>query len=177
MAVGTATTVANARAIEAVGLDAVIASGSDAGGHRGAFLRPVRESLVGTFSLVPQVADAVKIPVVAAGGIADRRGVQAAVALGADGIQVGTGFLATAESGASNGHRALLGTPKAETTILTRLFSGRPARGIPNRLTTELAHAEDDVPPYPLQNALMRPLRSAVAARGDTDYTRQSPPD
>jgi nitronate monooxygenase len=168
--IGTATTVDEAVAIEAAGLDAVVASGSDAGGHRGAFLRPVAESLVGTFSLIPQVADAVSIPVVAAGGIADRRGVAAALALGADGVQVGTGFLATEESAASAAHRAALHGPGAKVTVLTRLFSGRPARAIRNGLIRELSHAEADVPAYPVQSALMRPLRAAAAERGLADY-------
>ncbi|POH65856.1 2-nitropropane dioxygenase [Cryobacterium zongtaii] len=168
--IGTATTVAEARVIEASGLDAVIASGSDAGGHRGAFLSPVEESLVGTFSLIPQVADAVDIPVVAAGGVADRRGILAAHALGADGVQIGTGFLATAESGASDVHRKMLASSDAETTVLTRLFSGRHARGIVNSLIRELSAEEGAVPPYPLQNALMQPLRKAAAQLGESDY-------
>lgn len=168
--IGTATTVAEARAVEAAGLDAVVASGSDAGGHRGAFLRPVADSLVGTFSLTPQVVDAVNIPVIAAGGIADRRGVLAAYALGAEGVQVGTGFLATAQSGASDVHREKLASTDAETTVLTRLFSGRHARGIVNALIRDLASEEATVPPYPVQNALMQPLRKAAARLGNSDY-------
>ncbi|MDI6104934.1 nitronate monooxygenase [Actinoplanes sp. NEAU-A12] len=164
---GTATTVDEAVAIEAAGLDVVIASGSDAGGHRGAFLRPVTESLVGTFSLVPQVVDAVGIPVLAAGGITDRRGVAAARALGADGVQVGTGFLATVESGASAAHKAALAGSDARVTALTRLFSGRHARAIVNGLMREMAAEEETVPAYPVQNVLMQPLRRAAAARGD----------
>lgn len=143
-AAGTATTVDEAVALEAAGLDAVVASGNDAGGHRGAFLRPVHESLVGTFSLIPQVADA--------------RGVRAALTLGADGVQIGTAFLATRESGASQAHKDLLGGLRARVTVLTRLFSGRLARGIPNRVTRELAAAEGQVPAYPIQNALMQPF-------------------
>ncbi|MFI8822759.1 NAD(P)H-dependent flavin oxidoreductase [Streptomyces sp. NPDC053431] len=168
--IGTATTVAEAVALEAAGVDAVVASGSDAGGHRGAFLRPVRESLVGTFSLVPQVVDAVAVPVVAAGGIADGRGVAAALALGADAVQIGTGFLAARESGASPAHRRALGTPEARTTVLTRLFSGRTARGIPNRFVREMAAHEEHVPPYPLQNVLMRPIRRAAAEQERPEY-------
>ena len=167
--IGTATTVAEAVAIETAGFDAVVASGSDAGGHRGAFLRPVEESLVGTFSLVPQVADAVSIPVIAAGGIADGRGVAAALTLGASGVQIGTGFLATAESNASAPHRAALASPAATVTVLTRLFSGRHARAIQNAFTRELAAAERDVPGYPLQNSLMLPIRRAAAAAGNAD--------
>ncbi|ARF73202.1 2-nitropropane dioxygenase [Kitasatospora albolonga] len=166
---GTATTVDEAVALEAAGLDAVVASGSDAGGHRGAFLRPVAESLVGTFSLVPQVVDAVSVPVVAAGGIADARGVAAALALGADAVQVGTGFLATAESGAPAVHKRALHSPEARTTVLTRLYSGRPARGIPNRFVREMAAHEEAVPPYPLQSLLMQPVRVAAAAQDRPD--------
>ncbi|MFD0201068.1 MULTISPECIES: NAD(P)H-dependent flavin oxidoreductase [Saccharothrix] len=168
--IGTATTVDEAVAVEAAGLDIVVASGSDAGGHRGAFLRPVAESLVGTFSLVPQVVDAVSIPVVAAGGIADRRGVRAAHALGAAGVQVGTGFLATTQSGASLVHKAALTGPDARITVLTRLFSGRHARAIINPLIRELTAEEATVPEYPVQNALMQPLRRAAAARDDSRY-------
>ncbi|WP_411111892.1 NAD(P)H-dependent flavin oxidoreductase [Streptomyces sp. c-19] len=167
--IGTATTVEEAVALEQSGVDAIVASGSDAGGHRGAFLRPVRESLVGTFSLVPQVADAVSVPVIAAGGIADGRGVAAALALGADAVQIGTGFLATRESGASEVHRRTLGTPESRTTVLTRLFSGRTARGIPNLFVRDMAAYEDEVPPYPVQNALMQPIRRAAAAAGRAD--------
>ncbi|WP_405178690.1 nitronate monooxygenase [Nocardia sp. NBC_01377] len=167
--VGTATTVDEAVAVEAAGMDAVVASGSDAGGHRGAFLRPVRESLVGTFSLIPQVAQAISIPVVAAGGIADGRGIAAAMLLGADAVQIGTGFLATEQSGASAVHRATLRSPAARTTVLTRLFSGRTARGIVNRFTREMAEFEADVPAYPAQNALMTPIRATAAQRGDAE--------
>ncbi|TDC65946.1 2-nitropropane dioxygenase [Micromonospora sp. KC207] len=168
--IGTATTVDEAVAVEAAGLDAVVASGSDAGGHRGAFLRPVAESLVGTFSLVPQVVDAVDIPVIAAGGIADHRGVTAALALGAEGVQIGTGFLATTQSGASPVHKAALTSPDARITVLTRLFSGRHARAIINPLIRELTAEEANVPEYPVQNALMQPLRRAAAARDDPRY-------
>ncbi|GIH94266.1 NAD(P)H-dependent flavin oxidoreductase [Planobispora siamensis] len=167
--IGTATTVDEAVALEQAGLDAIVASGSDAGGHRGAFLRPVGESLVGTFSLVPQIADAVSVPVIAAGGIADGRGVAAAITLGAHGVQIGTGFLATRESGASTLHKAALHTPAARVTVLTRLFSGRLARAIPNRFVREMAAFEAEVPPYPVQNALMLGLRREAGRRGLAD--------
>ncbi|WP_283135794.1 NAD(P)H-dependent flavin oxidoreductase [Rhizohabitans arisaemae] len=168
--IGTATTVDEAAALADAGLDAVVASGSDAGGHRGSFLRPVGESLVGTMALVPQVADAVSVPVIAAGGIADGRGVAAALVLGADGVQIGTGFLAVEESGASALHKAALLGPAARVTVLTRLFSGRPARAIPNRFIEEMAAYEAEVPSYPVQNALMLPIRRAAAERGLADY-------
>ncbi|WP_054045764.1 nitronate monooxygenase family protein [Alloactinosynnema sp. L-07] len=164
--IGTATTVDEAVAIAEAGMDAVVASGSDAGGHRGAFLRPVAESLVGTFSLIPQVRDAVRIPVIAAGGIADARGIAAARALGADGVQIGTGFLTTTESGASAVHKAALLSQAAKVTVLTRLFSGRHARTIPNRLTRELAEHEALVPHYPVQSLLMSPIRRS----GNADF-------
>jgi nitronate monooxygenase len=171
---GTASTVEEAVALAEAGLDAVVASGSDAGGHRGAFLRPVEESLVGTFSLVPQVADAVDVPVVAAGGVADGRGIAAAFALGAHGVQIGTGFLNTVESNATKPHRRALNSDSdslsARRTVLTRVFSGRLARGIANRVTRDLAEAERDVPAYPVQNALMMPIRRAAADRDDPDH-------
>ncbi|MFE3447495.1 NAD(P)H-dependent flavin oxidoreductase [Nonomuraea sp. NPDC059194] len=174
--IGTATTVDEAIALDEAGLDVVVASGSDAGGHRGAFLRPARESLVGTFSLVPQVADKVSAPVVAAGGIADRRGVVAALALGADGVQVGTGFLVTEESAVGEAHlRALLGE-EAKVTVLTRLFSGRTARAIPNAFVREMAGFEDAVPPYPVQNQLMLPIRRAGGADHINLWSGQAAP-
>jgi nitronate monooxygenase len=168
--IGTATTVDEAVALENAGVDAVVASGSDAGGHRGAFLRPVHESLVGTFSLIPQVADAVSIPVIAAGGIADGRGVVAALTLGAAGVQIGTALLASAESAASAIHKRALHSPEARATVLTRVFTGRLARGIPNRFQREMAAFEDDLPPYPIQGALTQSLRAAANERGLPDY-------
>ncbi len=168
--IGTATTVDEAVALEKAGVDAIVASGSDSGGHRGAFLRPVHESLVGTFSLIPQIADAIGIPVIAAGGIADARGVVAALTLGAEGVQIGTAFLASDESAASAVHKRALHSPDARTTVLTRVFTGRLARGIPNRFQREMAVFEDDLPPYPIQSALTQSLRRAANDRGLHDY-------
>lgn len=162
--IGTATTVDEAVALEEAGVDAVAASGFEAGGHRGSFLRPSEESLVGTISLVPQVVDAVKLPVVAAGGIADARGVVAAFALGASGVQMGTVFLSCEESGASPSHRKALLTREAGTTSLTRGFTGRLARGIRNQLLDELNSKGTETLPYPLQRALVRHL-SLLAER------------
>jgi len=167
---GTATTVDEAVALERAGVDAVVASGSDAGGHRGAFLGAVEESIVGTFSLVPQVADAVGVPVIAAGGVADGRGVAAALALGADGVQIGTAFLACDESGASAAHREALAGPGARVTALTRAFTGRPARGIVNRFMRDVRAVEAALAPFPLQGFLTGPLRTAAAARGRAEY-------
>ncbi|KJS58642.1 NAD(P)H-dependent flavin oxidoreductase [Streptomyces rubellomurinus] len=167
---GTATTVDEAVALDEAGVDAVVASGSDAGGHRGAWLRPVGESLVGTFSLVPQVVDAVSVPVVAAGGIVDGRGITAALALGAGAVQIGTGFLATDESGASPAHKEALHGPQARVTVLTSAFSGRQARTIANGFARDLAGREGELAPYPVQGALTAPLRRAAVERGLPDY-------
>jgi nitronate monooxygenase len=167
--IGTATTPDEAAALQEAGVDAVAASGFEAGGHRGSFLRPAEDSLMGTLSLVPQVVDAVDVPVIAAGGIADARGVLAALALGAEGVQMGTAFLACEESGASRLHReALLGT-KAGRTALTKGFSGRLARGINNRLMEGLNSEGTEILPYPLQRALVRNLAVAAEAAGRPD--------
>jgi nitronate monooxygenase len=164
--VGAATTVEEGEALAAAGVDVITASGTDAGGHRGSFLRPVESSQVGTMSLVPQLTSALRMPVIAAGGIADGRGVAAALALGAEGVQVGTAFLATPESGAPAVHRELLGTPRSRATRLTRAFSGRHARGIENELMLELEKHPEDLLWYPAQNALSTPLRRAAGAAG-----------
>jgi nitronate monooxygenase len=168
--IGTATTVDEAIALEEAGVDVVVASGFEAGGHRGSFLRPAEESLIGTFSLVPQVADAVNLPVVAAGGIADARGVVAALALGASGVQMGTVFLSCAESGASHTHREVLLTRQAGSTALTRGFTGRLARGIRNQLLDELSSRETEVLPYPLQRALVRHLSIPAEKAGRLEF-------
>ncbi len=166
--VGTATTVREAVAVEEAGIDAVTAQGSEAGGHRGTFLGPHEEGLVGTMALVPQVADAVGIPVLAAGGIMDGRGLAAALALGADGVQMGTAFLACPESGAHEGYkRAVLGATEEETTV-TRAFSGKAARGLKNRFTEEMEGA--DVAGYPVQNAHTRDIRAAAAKADRTEF-------
>jgi nitronate monooxygenase len=156
--IGTATTPDEAIALEQAGADIISASGSEAGGHRGSFLRPAAQSLIGTFSLVPQIADAVSIPVVAAGGVADARGVVAAFALGADGIQIGTAFLGTEASGANAQHRAALLNHQAGDTVLTESLTGRLARGIRNRLTETLDAPANAILPYPLQRALVKNL-------------------
>ena len=153
--VGTATTVDEAVALDEAGVDAIVATGSEAGGHRVSFLRAAEDSLVGTFALVPQVRDAVSVPVVAAGGIADRRGVVAALELGADAVQVGTAFLRTRQSAASAAHREALAGADATSTVLTRALSGRLARGIPNRVVREIT----DPAPFPLQNWLTGQFR------------------
>src|SRR5919106_1027422 len=136
--IGTAVTPAEAIALDEAGVDLIVASGAEAGGHRGAFLAEAENSLVGTMALVRAAVEAVRAPVIAAGGIGDAAGSAAALALGAEGVQVGTAFLATQESGTTPEHRALLLGPEADTTQLTRTFSGRLARGIRNRLMDEL---------------------------------------
>ncbi|MFD1771538.1 NAD(P)H-dependent flavin oxidoreductase [Sphingobacterium suaedae] len=156
--VGAATTVDEAIAIENAGVDAVVATGFDAGGHRVSFIEAAEDSLVGTFSLIPQIADAVRIPVIAAGGIADLRGVQAAFILGADAVQIGSAFLATAESGTTSLHREKLFSKDARYTTLTKVFTGRLSRGIKNRLTEELKDVQHRLAPYPIQGQILSTL-------------------
>jgi nitronate monooxygenase len=156
--IGTATTVDEAIALEHAGVDVIAASGFESGGHRGSFLQPAEDSLTGTMALVPQVVDAVQLPVVAAGGIGDTRGILAAFALGAEGVQMGTAFLACEESGASALHRKAILSGQAKETALTRGFTGRLARGIRNRLLDELNQKDVEILPYPLQRALVRHL-------------------
>ena len=167
--IGTATTPDEARALEQAGVDLVVASGFEAGGHRGSFLRSSEDSLTGIMSLVPQTVDAVKIPVVAAGGIADARGIAAAFALGAEGVQMGTVFLAYEESGAHPLHREAILSGKAGHTSLTRGFTGRLARGIHNELLDTLNRPGTDILPYPLQRSLMRNLAMPAQAAGKAD--------
>jgi nitronate monooxygenase len=167
--IGTATTPDEALALEQAGVDAIVASGFEAGGHRGSFLRPAEDSLIGTMSLVPQVVDRVEVPVIAAGGIGDARGVTAALALGAEGVQLGTAFLISEDSGASRLHREALLGPNAGHTGLTRGFTGRLARGIRNRLMEELNRPDTELLPYPLQRGLIRNLATAAEAAGRAD--------
>lgn len=159
---GTATTVEEARALDAAGIDIIVASGFEAGGHRGSFLRPAEESLTGTFSLVPQIVDVVKAPVVAAGGVADARGLVAALVLGAQGVQLGTAFLASEESGSNPHHRDAIRSGAAGHTLLTKNLTGRWARGVENELTALLSRAGVEALPYPLQRALVRSLTAAA---------------
>jgi len=169
---GTATTVAEAVALEQAGVDAVIAQGSEAGGHRGSFIGDPAANLVGTMALVPQVADAVGVPVIASGGIMDGRGIAAALALGATAVQMGTVFLTSDEAGIPEAHKAAILTAREDQTRLTRAFSGRPARGIVNRFmeAVEDPAAPDAVLPFPLQNALTRPLRTAAGKAGRAEF-------
>ena len=168
--IGTATTLAEAQAWAAVGADAVVASGMEAGGHRGTFLGDWDGSQIGTMALVPACVDALDIPVIAAGGIMDGRGITAALALGAQAVQLGTAFLACPESAITPAQRSAMAGAQASDTRLTRIFSGRPARGIINDAMRALAPHEADIPAYPIQNALMGPVRRAAAQAGDAEY-------
>jgi len=167
--IGTATTPEEGAALQNAGVDAIVASGFEAGGHRGSFLRSAEDSLTGALSLVPQIADMVDVPVIAAGGIADARGVIAALALGAEAVQMGTVFLACEESGASLLHREALRGEKAGHTALTKGFTGRLARGIHNRLLEELNEEGTAILPYPLQRGLVRNLAIPAEAAGRSD--------
>jgi nitronate monooxygenase len=168
--IGAATTVDEACALEEAGVDLIVASGSDAGGHRPSFLESADRSLTGTLALIPQVADAVRTPIIAAGGIGDGRGIVSAFVLGAEAAQLGTVFLATDESGASEAHKAELVGTSARSTVLTRVFSGRMARGIRNRFVEEMTSHEADVPPYPIQNWFTLSIRRAAAQAGRAEY-------
>lgn len=165
---GTATTVREAVELERRGVDSICAQGYEAGGHRGTFMGDALEAMVGSFALIPQVADAVSIPVISAGGVMDGRGLAAALVLGADGAQMGTAFLPCPESGAHPAYKEALLVATDEDTTVTRAFSGKPARGLRNRFTVEMAHHEWKLPDYPVQNAYTRDLRAAAAERDDT---------
>lgn len=167
--VGTATTVAEARALEQAGVDAIVAQGSEAGGHRGTFLGPFERALVGTIALVPQMVDAVSVPVLAAGGIMDGRGIAAALALGADGVQLGTAFVACAESGVAASHKAAIAAIGDDATVVTDRYSGRPARVGRTELVDTLERSGDPVPPFPLQSMLTRDIHAAAVDREDRE--------
>lgn len=166
--VGTATSVDEAVALESSGVDAIVATGLEAGGHRVSFLREPEQSLIGSISLIPQVVDAVSAPVIAAGGIADRRGVAAALALGAAGVQVGTAFLRTRQSATNDAHREAIGATAAHETVLTRAMSGRLARGARNRVVREI-EAGGVIAPFPVQNWLTGKFRVEAVRQGRGD--------
>lgn len=166
-----ATTVAEARWLAARGVDAVIAQGLEAGGHRGMFLTEDLSTQLGSFALLPQVVKAVDVPVIAAGGIADAAGVAAARALGARAVQVGSAYLLCPEVTISPLHRAALRDPQRGPTQLTRLFTGRPARGLVNRLMRELGPLSPLAPAFPLATGALAPLRTAAEARGRSDFS------
>jgi nitronate monooxygenase len=152
-------------------VDAIIAQGFEAGGHRGIFLSTDLSTQVGTFALVRRMVGAVKVPVIAAGGIADAAGVAAAMALGAAGVQVGTGYLLCPEADTSPVHRAALASPAADQTVITNLFSGRPARGMVNRLVRELGAISAAAPAFPWAGVALGPLRAKAEAQGRGDFS------
>ena len=170
LVISSATTAEEARWLEARGVDAVIAQGAEAGGHRGMFLTDDIARQAGTMALVPQVVDAVKVPVIAAGGIGDGRGIAAALALGAAGAQIGTAYLLTPESRISALHRVALKAAHDNSTTLTNLFTGRPARGIVNRFIREVGPMSADAPAFPLAAGAAQPLRAAAEAKGSSDF-------
>ncbi|WP_252346188.1 nitronate monooxygenase family protein [Paludibacterium sp. B53371] len=167
--IGTATTVAEGLAWQSVGADAVCAQGAEAGGHRGSFLVTGQAGLIGSMALVPQMVDRLSIPVIAAGGVMDGRGIAACLLLGAQAVQMGTAFLLCEESGIDVAWRAALMTAQDDQTRVTRVFSGRAARGLNNAFIEQMSACEDEVPAYPLQNALTAPLRQAAARQGRAD--------
>jgi nitronate monooxygenase len=166
-----ATTVAEARWLEAHGCDVVIAQGVEAGGHRGMFLTDDLAAQIGTFALVPQIADAVKVPVIATGGIGDARAIVAALALGAAAVQIGTAFLFCPESKITSPHRAALKSVRDDGTVLTNVISGRPSRGLINRAIRELGPISDIVPEFPLAGGALAPLHAKAQAQGSGDFS------
>lgn len=171
LVISSATTVEEARWLETHGCDAIIAQGYEAGGHRGMFLTDNLSTQVGTLGLVPQVVDAVKVPVIAAGGIADGRGIAAAFALGASGVQIGTAYLFTPESLISPLHRAALHSARDDQTALTNVFSGRAARSLMNRIMHEVGPMSDVAPAFPSAGNALAPLKAKAEASGNTDFS------
>ncbi|MBX2882088.1 MAG: nitronate monooxygenase family protein, partial [Granulosicoccus sp.] len=173
--ISSATTVAEARWLEEHGCDAIIAQGAEGGGHRGIFLSNDIDkdiaSQPGTFSLLPQVVDAVSVPVIAAGGIADGRGIAAAFALGAAGVQVGTAYLFTPESTISDLHRTALKSARDDQTAMTNLFSGRPARSLINRVMREIGPMSQKVPAFPTAGGALAPLKANAEANNSSDFS------
>jgi nitronate monooxygenase len=168
--IGTATTVREAIEIQNNNMDLVVVQGSEAGGHRGTFLDGSQESLIGLMSLIPQVVDHVSIPVIAAGGIMDGRGLVASLCLGAKGVQMGTAFLTCVESGAHKVYKEAILHANEDQTVLTRAFSGKWARGIKNKFISDMQKYETSFPDFPVQNSLTQPVRKAAAAQNNKDY-------
>ena len=167
---GTATTVEEARELERAGVDAVVAQGAEAGAHRGTFLDSFESSMVPTLELVRATVDAVNLPVIATGGLMDSRDVVSALNAGASAAQLGTAFLPCPECGASDAYKRAILAAKQDTTVVTRVFSGRPARGLKNAFIANLDDKLNLILPYPIQNALTRPMRTAAAQQGLADY-------
>lgn len=169
--ISSATTVEEALWLEARGVDAIIAQGLEAGGHRGMFLTDDLTTQMGTFALLRQVIQEVKVPVIAAGGIADAKGVAAAMALGAAGVQIGTAYLLCPETNISAVHRSALASSGARHTALTNIFSGRPARGIVNRLIREIGPINAQAPAFPMATSAIAPLRAKAESSGSGDFS------
>jgi nitronate monooxygenase len=169
--ISSATIVREAIWLEEHGADAIIAQGAEAGGHRGMFLTENIAEQPGTFALVPQVVDAVKVPVIAAGGVADGRGIAAAFALGASGVQIGSAYLRCPESKVSAAARVALAQARDDATVITNVMTGRPARGVPNRVMRELGPISPDAPAFPHAATALGPLKSAAEKLGKVDFT------
>jgi nitronate monooxygenase len=167
---GTATTIDEARALAATGVDAIVAQGAEAGAHRGTFIGPFEAAMIPMLKLVRGIVGAVSVPVIASGGIMDGRGIAKALACGASGAQLGTAFLTCPESGATETHKQAILAARKDTTVVTRAFSGRPARALANDFITRLEGKENTILPFPLQNALTRAMRTAAANRGDREF-------
>lgn len=168
--IGTATTVREAIANENIGMDMVVVQGSEAGGHRGTFLGPFEDAMIGTMSLVPQTVDHVTIPVIAAGGIMDGRGMLSALILGAGAVQMGTAFVTTLESGAKEQHKEAILKSTENQPVVTSTFSGKPARGIRNDFINKMKVYEGELPKYPIQNALTSPIRREAAKQNRPEW-------
>lgn len=167
--IGTATNVAEAEELQAAGVDAICAQGAEAGGHRGTFIGDYNQSLVGLMALLPQMSDVIEIPLIAAGGIMDGRGIAAAFALGAAGVQMGTAFLTTDECPIHHSYKNAIVTHEAHETEITKVFSGGAARGITNKFMEEQKSA--DLLPFPFHNSITRPIRKVANDKGEIDYT------
>lgn len=167
---GTATTVHEARLLQEAGVDAIVAQGAEAGAHRGTFADTFENSMIPTLELVRGIVASVPLPVIASGGLMNGRDIARAMDAGASAAQMGTAFLACPESGASAAYKRALLNAREDTTVVTRAFSGRPARGLANEFMARLAGKENQILPYPLQNTLTRPMRAAAAQRGDPEY-------
>lgn len=168
--IGTATTVREGTMLQESGVDLVVGQGSEAGAHRGTFAGAFEDSMVGSMALIPQLSDNLEVPIIAAGGIMDGRGLAAALMLGAEAAQMGTAFLTCEESGAHPEYKKALLEATDDATTLTRVFSGRPARGIKNRFLVEMSEHEEELPPYPVQNALTKDIRDTARRQDRPEF-------
>lgn len=168
--IGTATTVKEAMANEEIGMDMVVAQGSEAGGHRGTFMGAFSDAMIGTMVLVPQTVDHVTIPVIAAGGIMDGRSVLSALVLGAQAAQIGTAFVTSLESGAKDQHKEAILNSAEDQPVITSTFSGKPARGIRNDFITQMSNYENELPQYPIQNILTQSIRNEAAKQNRPEW-------